>query len=343
MTGRTSPRIKPVVWATAWSLCQFGSAVGELTTSLLPRQTGPPQSAGWGGQGRPPFASLLTCSGHVDYNGCLPWLGGGCCSKGLECQSGSVCVAGATTSTTATVVCDQGWSPCPSSQGGGCCLSGQICGSGVCTAQMPLTTTITGTGVSTVTSEVVSNQISPNLTSIVSTTIAATVPQLSRNLSFTDASGDSSADGQAGATSAGSSPTGSQTGASSAGDALTAGQIGGISAGAVVGFLLLAALGWLLVRHMIRISRFMDKFDNHPQDRPEQPATEGEEDGTKESELNILNDGNTGGEQPVAELSPQERPQLLEEWGRHGSRGNELTGSQEAHGISELDGTGVHR
>lgn len=205
---------------------------------------------------------------------------------------------------------------------------------------MPLTTTITGTEVSTITSEAVSSQISPNLTSIVSTTIAATVPQLSRNLSFTDASGDSSAGGQAGVTSTGSSPTGSQTGAS-AGATLTAGQIGGISAGAVVGFLLLAALGWLLVRHMIRISRFMEKFDHHPQDRPEQPATMGGEDGTKDSELKILNDGNTGGEQPVAELSPQERPQLLEEWGRHGSRGNELTGSQEAHGISELDGTSV--
>lgn len=209
---------------------------------------------------------------------------------------------------------------------------------------MPLTTTITGT-VSTITSEAVSSQISPNLTSIMSTIITAaeTVPQLSRNAFATDASSSSSTGSQAGATSTESSSTGSQTGASSAGGSLTAGQIGGISAGAVVGFLLLAALGWLLVRHLIRISRFMDKFNDHPRDQPEQPATNGGENGTKDSELKILNDGNTGAEQPLAELSPQERPQLLEEWGRHGSRGNELTGSQEAHGISELDGTGVPR
>ncbi|KAG6362727.1 hypothetical protein INS49_007820 [Diaporthe citri] len=209
---------------------------------------------------------------------------------------------------------------------------------------MSSTTTITGTVASTISLEAVSSQISP-ITSIVSTTIAATetVPQLSRNLFFTDASSDSSADGQAGATSTGSSPTGSQTGDSSAGDTLTAGQIGGISAGAVVGFLLLVGLGWLLTRHLIRISRFMDKFNNHPRDKPDQPAATGGEEGTKDSELKILTDGNTGHEQPLAELSPQERPQLLEEWGRHGSRGNELTGSQEAHGISELDGTSVSR
>lgn len=85
----------------------------------------------------------------------------------------------------------------------------------------------------------------------------------------------------------------------------------------------------------------MDKLNNQSRDRPEQPTTTGGEEGTKDSELKILNDGNNGREQSVAELSPQERPQLLEEWGRHGSRGNELVGSQEAHGISELDGTSV--
>lgn len=99
------------------------------------------------------------------------------------------------------------------------------------------------------------------------------------------------------------------------------------------------------MRHMIRISRFMDKFNSHPHDQPEKPIPKGEE-GTKDSELKILNDGNNATSdngQTLAELSPQERPQLLDEWGRHGSRGNELSGDQEARGISELDGTGVSR
>ena len=88
----------------------------------------------------------------------------------------------------------------------------------------------------------------------------------------------------------------------------------------------------------------MDKFNNHPHDRTEQPtAIKGGEDGTKDAELKQVDDGNGGNGQPLPELSPQERPQLLDEWGRHGSRGTELTGSQEAHGISELDGTSVQR
>lgn len=89
----------------------------------------------------------------------------------------------------------------------------------------------------------------------------------------------------------------------------------------------------------------MDKFNSHPGDQPEQPMTQGE-DGKKDLELKILNDCNdaTGDNgQTLAELSPQERPQLLDEWGRHGSRGNELSGDQEARGISELDGTSVSR
>lgn len=210
-----------------------------------------------------------------------------------------------------------------------------------------MTTTITGTAATTITSEAVSSQISPNLTSMIITIISATetVPQLSETLLATGTSSNSPDGSQAGATSTGGISTGSQTGAGRAGDSLTAGQIGGISAGAVVGFLLLVALGYLLVRHLIRISRFMDKFNSHPHDPPEKPVDKGEE-GTKDSELKILNDGNnaTGDNgQTLAELSPQERPQLLDEWGRHGSRGNELPGDQEAHGISELDGTGVSR
>lgn len=90
----------------------------------------------------------------------------------------------------------------------------------------------------------------------------------------------------------------------------------------------------------------MDKFNNHPANQPDQqPCNKGEE-GTKDSELKILNNDNEaagGNEQPLAELSPQERPQLLDEWGRHGSRGTELSGGQEAHGVSELEGTSVSR
>lgn len=214
---------------------------------------------------------------------------------------------------------------------------------------MPLTTTVAGTAVSTTTSEAVSSQIRPNLTSTITVVITETVAQLSRTrpvVVWGTGASDSSAESQAGATGTGSSSTGAQTAASSAGDSLTAGQIGGISAGVVVGFLLLVAMGWLLVRHLIRISRFMDKFNKNQREQIEKPPVPKGEDGTKDSELKILNDGNdrTGGNgQTPAELSPQERPQLLEEWGRHGSRGNELSGGQEAHGISELDGTGVSR
>jgi hypothetical protein len=113
--------------------------------------------------------------------------------------------------------------------------------------------------------------------------------------------------------------------------------------GAVVGFLLLAALGWLLVRHLMRISRMLDKFNkNQAREEVENPAAQsgGPGEDMKDTDSKVLNDGNG---QFVPELSPQERPQLLDEWGRHGSRGNELSGGEEAHGISELDATSVVR
>lgn len=139
--------------------------------------------------------------------------------------------------------------------------------------------------------------------------------------------------------------TGTETGSwvpttvvSTGGSGQVGGQIGGISAGAVVGFLLLVAFGWLIVRHLVRISRFMDKFDNSHK------STTKEEDGnTRGVEVTRLDTGNVGAGQPLTELSPQERPQLLDEWGRHGSRGPELTGSYEPHGISELDDASVAR
>lgn len=195
----------------------------------------------------------------------------------------------------------------------------------------------------TTTSETVTSQISPNLTSTISAIIAGTetVPQLSRTLFASEASTASPAS-QTGATSTGSSSSGGETGSSSTRENLTGGQIGGISAGAVVGFLLLVALGWLLVRNLIRISRFMDKFNNHAP-RAEQPMFQGGGEDKKDADLEILDDGNGANGQLPSELSPQERPQLLDEWGRHGSRGNELSGSQDAHGISELDGTSVVR
>lgn len=88
----------------------------------------------------------------------------------------------------------------------------------------------------------------------------------------------------------------------------------------------------------------MDRFNNHPRGRPGQRAIkETQADGTTDSELNILNEDRGGNAQPLTELSPQERPQFLDEWGRHGSRGNELSSGQDAHGISELDGTSVNR
>lgn len=117
MTVRTLSRIRQLGWVIAWLPFHLGTVVGELTTSLVPRQTG----YGWGGGGGPPpavISAYQTCAGHDDYDGCLLPLGGGCCSKGLSCQLGSICVGGASNSTTTTVLCDQGWSSCPSSQGG---------------------------------------------------------------------------------------------------------------------------------------------------------------------------------------------------------------------------------
>lgn len=352
MAGLSLSQIRPSFWAIAWPLlCQFTTVGGQFTTSLVPRQTGSPQSRPWG-QGPPPWASSwLICEGHTDYTGCPPFYGGGCCSQGLACQADGYCVAGSTTSTTSTVVCDKGWFGCSPGQGGGCCLDGQMCGSGVCTSYAPVTTTAlssvpdgqTAVAVSTIISVAVTSQIIPNLTAIVSTIIAGTetIPQLSRNLFSTDAS-TVGRPSQAVATSTETSSSGVETGSSSTGDTLTAGQIGGISAGAVVGFLLLVALGWLLVRHLIRISRFMEKFNNHAGERPEQPASQRRDEDTTDKDMKVLNNGSGGNLQLPPELSPQERPQLLDEWGRHGSRGNEL-GGQETHQISELDGTSVAR
>lgn len=87
----------------------------------------------------------------------------------------------------------------------------------------------------------------------------------------------------------------------------------------------------------------MDKFNDHTRKRLEHSTAKEEGDDKKDTDLKILNDGNQVDGQLPSELSPQERPQLLDEWGRHGSRGNELSGSQEAHGVSELDGTSVTR
>lgn len=226
-----------------------------------------------------------------------------------------------------------------------------MCGSGFCTSFAPVTTTTTSSAtdgqttveISTFISAAVTSQIDPNLTAIISTVISGTesVTQLSRTL-FGNAASTGSRESQAAATSTGSSSSGGETGSSHTGESLTAGQIGGISAGAVVGFLVLVALGWLLVRHLIRISRFMDKFNNHTRDRLEQPPAQGRAEDKKDDDLKILNESNGGNKQLPPELSPQERPQLLDEWGRHGSRGNEL-GGQEAHQISELDGTSVTR
>lgn len=236
---------------------------------------------------------------------------------------------------------------------GGCCANGQVCGSGVCTSYAPVTTTTsssapdgqTAVEISTFISAAVTSQIDPNLTAIVSTVLSGTetVTQLSRTLQLSgnDAS-TGSRESQAAATSTGSSSSGGETGTSSTGERLTAGQIGGISAGAVVGFLVLVALGWLLVRHLIRISRFMDKFNSHTRERLEQPAAQVRGEDKKDDDFKILNDGHGGNKQLPPELSPQERPQLLDEWGRHGSRGSEL-GGQEAHHVSELDGTSVTR
>lgn len=203
---------------------------------------------------------------------------------------------------------------------GGCCSGGGMCGPGDCTWYSPVTTATfsstsgaqTGVVVSTITSAVVSYQISPTLTSTFSAVVTGT-ETASRLTTTVFAAG---------------------------GSGLSGGQIGGISAGAAVGFLLLVAAGWLIVRHLVRISRFMDKFDSSHNSKP--ATKEGGDTMTGAAET-TLDSGGVGAGQFLTELSPQERPQLLEEWGRHGSRGPELTGSYEAHGISELDSASVDR
>lgn len=198
---------------------------------------------------------------------------------------------------------------------GGCCSGSGICGPGDCTRFSPVTTATfpsvsggeTGTGVSIITSAYVSSQISPSRTSVISTVVSGT-ETASRVTQTVFATG------------------------------LTAGQIGGFSAGAVVGFLLLVAVGLLIVRHLVRISRFMDEFHSSRKSLIHKGDGGGD---TRGAEMTAVDSGNAVSGQVLTELSPQERPQLLEEWGRHGSRGPELNGSHEAHGISEFDSTSV--
>lgn len=208
---------------------------------------------------------------------------------------------------------------------GGCCLGGGICGPGVCTFYAPATTTITsassggqtGSVTSTLSETLISSQTDPTITSVLSTEVSGTgtVSQIFTTTTIIAGGGSGS---------------------------LTGGQIGGISAGAVVGFLLLVAGGWLIMRRLIRISRFMDRFDD-ARGTPDKPTTKEGEPHARDTEQSILDENNVGAGQTMTELSPQERPQLLEEWGRHGSRGNELPGSYTAHGVSELDSSTVAR
>lgn len=124
-------------------------------------------------------------------------------------------------------------------------------------------------------------------------------------------------------------------------DGLTGGEVGAIVIILVVlGLLLLAAVWWAR-RHRERVSRFMNKFRRTHE--PKNKEVEGGTGGTKTTGLDSGSVGAGHAGHAVAELSPQERPQLLEEWGRHGSRGHELPGSHGAHVVSELDGNPVAR
>lgn len=305
-----------------------GAIDSEATTTFPPKQTYNAQVTGY----RHRRQEVSTCAGLASYFACPQDVGGGCCPQGLICATDGACSPSPVTSTATTVFCDQNWFACPSSFGGkspacskmilarqlivglsgGCCSGGATCGPGDCTWFSPLTTTTLspssggqiGTAVSTITSAHVSSQISPSRTSVLSVVVSGTE------------------------TAARVTETVFATGG------LTPGQIGGISAGAVVGFLLLVAVGWLIVRHLVRISRFMDKFDISRQETVKERDGSGD---TRGAEVTVLDSGNVVARQDVTELSPQQRPQMLEEWGRHGSRGPELAGSYGAHGISELD------
>lgn len=115
-------------------------------------------------------------------------------------------------------------------------------------------------------------------------------------------------------------------------------EIGNIVIIVILSILLLVAVWWV-IRHQERVSRFINKFrrTREPKNKEVDGGMGG---GTMTTELDS---GNVGAGHAVVELSPQERPQQLEEWGRHGSRGHELTGSYGAHGASELDGNPVVR
>lgn len=86
----------------------------------------------------------------------------------------------------------------------------------------------------------------------------------------------------------------------------------------------------------------MDKFD-HTRGASDKSAAKGRVSHTGDTEPSGIDNRITGTKQAMNEMSPQEGPQLLEEWGRHGSRGTELPGSDTAHGVSELDSSTVTR
>lgn len=116
---------------------------------------------------------------------------------------------------------------------------------------------------------------------------------------------------------------------------LSSAEIGGISGGVVAFVLILAIAGFLLFRHLSRISRVLDKMNRHGQQADTGVTA------TRESkEVSPVIQTVQENQRPqLDELSPQDRPRQLEDWGRHGTVRPELVGGYETHGVSELDGS----
>lgn len=116
---------------------------------------------------------------------------------------------------------------------------------------------------------------------------------------------------------------------------LSTAAIGGISGGVVAFVLILIVTGFLLFRHLSRISQVLDKLTHHGEqaDNNKADGTEGKGTAADVAGEVIQRQG-----LQLDELSPQDRPRQLEDWGRYGTVRPELVGGYETHGVSELDG-----
>lgn len=196
----------------------------------------------------------------------------------------------------------------------GCCSDGQICGSQFCTFVYTITSVATNTDSqvsTTLTATARALQVSPSITSTSTIAVTASVVTTAKLTTVTVAA---------------------------VGAGLDSAEIGGISGGVVAFVLILAVAGFVLFRHLSRISRVLEKFEH----KGEQTGTDKKGNNTFRP-LDVASVGASPEGREFEELSPQERPSQLDDWGRNGTLRTELAGSCGAHGVSELQGNDVWR